>query len=386
MKHKIRIITAALLILTVFSFAVYAEAVSEKTSDFGSLDFETASFETVMSSYEDAVSLYKSQYESIYSKMEEAYSKNNADDYFDAKAMLRSLEYPVITAEQTETLVSRLLAEEEGEAKNAFSSWLYSNSRYYSPALTFSREVETNEDCYSYFSYRYSISTEPGKTVTLPAVGSSDLSDGVFAGWGTMPDRVEYEAGSEIAMPYTDQTLYAVYKKGVRFSDTVTSTEVFNDGDEVSAPELTAPDESYVFMGWYDAKGNKADGLAKMESGKSASYTAKWKSVKVSDIYVRYYKDMAVPAGTQVKLGFTVANQGNMNTGSISVELVPEDENSLKVLTGTLYSRNLGEELSKTGSFTVVANGDSGSAVNANIVVTDSDGNVWKTPVTLTIK
>ena len=109
-------------------------------------------------------------------------------------------------------------------------------------------------------------------------------------------------------------------------------------------------------------------------------------SLDVEGVYAKYYDDLTVPAETQIKLYFSVANKGNKNAGSFTVELVPENESALKVISGSISAYSLHEGMSKNGSFTVIAYGNSGDKLNATIVVTDADGNTWTEPVTLTIK
>ena len=77
---------------------------------------------------------------------------------------------------------------------------------------------------------------------------------------------------------------------------------------------------------------------------------------------------------------------GSANTGKLTVNLVSENGEALKNISGELSTKGVrvGEE--KSGSFRIVANGNSGDVINANIVVADEDGNSWSTPVSLTIK
>ncbi len=389
MKHTYKTIIVTILILTLASFAVFAEGMIENKSEevvpFSSLDLETASYKTIMEAFETEVSSFKTQCDSLYQRMDEARAKGDVNDYFDAKDFLRTLEAPVITEEQTETLISRILNESDEEAKAEFANWLFTYSAYYRPSIKLTKDSTEDEGFAKYFSYSYNISANPGSTVTLPQLSGLYTSEGVFAGWGVTPDEVTYQAGEEIEMPYSDLVLYAVFKSGVLFSDSVTGTEVFEDGSEVSAPELTAPDESYVFEGWYNVMGEKVDGSETLELGDSAIYYAKWKSLAVDSVSTQYYKDLTVPAEKQIKLNFYVRNQGNMNAGNFTVELVPEDENALKVLTGSLSCYSLRADQTKSGSFMVIAHGNSGDTIKANLVITDADGNTWTEPVTLTI-
>ena len=204
--------------------------VSDVPADFSSLDMNTASFTEIMNSYQAAVDNYTTKAESIMEKMVQSYNEGNVDDYFDAKGMLRNLEVPMITAEQTEILAQRLSDSKDQTAAAEFAAWLYENSMFYSPQITLTKDYPEDMGIAAMFGYKYVISTEPGSTVTLPSLDIGFTSEGVFAGWGVTEDKVTYQAGDEITMPYSDLTLYAIFKTGVLFSDSVTGTEVFEEG------------------------------------------------------------------------------------------------------------------------------------------------------------
>ena len=395
MKHFTKTVFVTLLLLSITSVGLFAAGVKEGTSetatvkqkvDFSTLDLETASVQTIIDSYQSELDTYDQKYESIYNKMVESYKEGNVDDYFDAKGMLRNLSRPEITAEQTEVLENRIINEKDQNAKDELASWLFANSRYYHPTLTFTTKNEASEDARSRFNYRFQVSSEPGSTVQLPTMRSNFTSDGIFAGWGTEDGEVLYEAGTEITMPYADQTLYAVYKSGVMFIDSVTGVQQFEDGASISAPKLTAPDDTYVFDGWYDSEGNKADGSATLDAGESKVYTAAWKSILIEEVATKHYRGLEIPSGKEVSLNFSLYNQGSVNPGKLTVTLVTENEDALKNKTGELQTSGIRAGAEKSGSFTIVAKGNSGDVINANIVVTDADGNSWSTPVTLKIK
>ncbi len=67
------------------------------------------------------------------------------------------------------------------------------------------------------------------------------------------------------------------------------------------------------------------------------------------------------------------------------MNLVCEND-ALKNLSGELSTRGISVGEEKSGSFTIVAKGNSGDVINASIVVTDEAGNTWNAPVTLTVK
>lgn len=384
-------IIVTLLLLTVALSGVFAQGSKEsaeaatvsKKVELSSVDLSTASLQTIKDAYQSELDSYKSKYESIYNKMVESYKEGNADDYFDAKGMLRNLTYPEITAEQTEVLVNRIKNEKDEAAKAELSSWLYENSRYYHPALHFTSSRGSEEEG-SFFSYHFDISSEPGSKVTVPHMRTHSTENGIFAGWGTEDGKVLYEAGEEITMPYEDQTLYAVYKTGALFIDHVAGTRTMQDGATVTVPASAAPDDSYVFLGWFDAEGNKAEGTVTLEDGQSKVFSAAYRSILIEDVRARHTRD-GVPADKKVELAFTLYNQGSSNTGRLTVNLICEND-ALKNLSGELHTRGIGVGEEKSGSFTIVAKGNSGDVINASIVVTDEAGNTWNAPVTLTVK
>ena len=382
MKHKL-FVTFLILVLAVSCLSAQSIKESkEETVKFSSLDLETTSFQKIIEVFQAETESYEAKREAIYNKMAEAYAEGNADDYFDAKGLLKNLEAPRITAEQTDILVTRILNEKDDTVKAGFAAWLYQNSAYYQPKLTFTKSSSSD---WSLFNYTYSISVEPGSTVTLPEMTNGMTRNGLFVGWGYSTDEAVYQPGDEIEMPYQSQTLYAVFKTGVLFTDPITGTEVFEDSAEVNAPELEAPDESYVFAGWYDMFGVKADGSQTLEEGESCAYTAKWKSLKIQDVYAKGFKGLEVPADVQFKLNFTLRNQGNASMGRMTITLVAENEESIRISNPELYTYNLTSGQEKSGSFSLRLSGNAGDVVKANIVVTDSDGNTWTEPVEIKI-
>ena len=385
MKHNCKALFVTFLILVLFCGCVFAQSVKEMQEEqvkFSSLDLESTSFQKIIETFESEVETYNAKRQAIYDKMAEAYSKGNADDYFDAKGLLKNLEVPRITAEQTDIFVTRILNEKDDTVKAGFANWLYQNSAYYNPKLTFTKSFSSE---WSLFNYTYSVSEAPGSTVVLPELYNGMTREGLFVGWGYSTDEAVFQPGDELEMPYESLTLYAVFKSGVLFTDPITGTEVFEDGSEINAPELEAPDDSYVFVGWYDMFGVKADGSQTLEEGESCAYTAKWKSVKVQDVYAKGFKDLEVPADFPFKLNFTIRNQGNANMGRLTITLVAENEGSIGISNSELYTYNLIAGQEKSGSFSLKVSGNPGDVVKISIIVTDSDGNTWTEPVEITI-
>lgn len=355
-----------------------AASLSAKAS-FSSLDLEKASLKDIQKAYEDDRNDYQASLASLRKKLDKAYAQNNARRYYDTMDQINDLTEPGITQEQDETLVSRMM-NADGEEKDAWGQWLFENDPYYRPTLTLEME---NSGKHSRYTFRQTVSVAPGSDVDLPKL-QADTDKGVFVGWGITPDAVTYKAGDKVVMPYADQTLYAIFQNGVKFTDSITGIDTFTSDADAAVPEVQAPDASYIFDGWYDQDGKKLEGTTVSAGDGSSSYTAYWKSIAFDDIKTRYYKDLTVPAGEQVSLSFTIKNQGNEALSDVKVSM--EDNDALTNLTGELSARYMREGASLKGTFVVVASGKSGDRIDTHLVVTDEDGDSWTIPVALQVK
>lgn len=152
----------------------------------------------VITSFEKKVEEYNEQHDRLYSKLELAYQKNDYDAYYEAKKDLKALEKPVLSKDEVENIIASM---EEDDYETA--NWLYTHTNYYRPSI---RLVSENEG----FSYKQSISMNPGSTVKLPTIKGPNAIL-VFDGWGTEDEEVLYEPGSEIIMPVSNLELYAVF-------------------------------------------------------------------------------------------------------------------------------------------------------------------------------
>lgn len=382
--HALYRMTAMALVAVLAVSGLFASATSEKQASFPTLNLESASVSQIEKAFESDSQNYQKEVEDLQKQLQKAYEKNDGEKFYALRDDLRSLTPPMVTSEQTETLVTRMLNASDDEKKQ-ISEWLFENSRYYHPTLTMQMEKSGKN---SRYSYHQGISVKPGDMVKLPDLSVAGGNDGVFMGWGITPDALSYKAGEEIAMPYVDQTLYAIFQSGIRFADTVTSFDQFTSGAEAPVPALTAPDSSYVFDGWVnDATGKKVEGekVTLSENATSASFHALWKSVLVSDTATRYYKDNTIPSGEQVSLDFSLKNQGNEMLPGVSVKLESGDP-SLKVLTENLSAYRLMDGETRSGTFVVLANAASGTTLNATLTVSDASGCSWKVPVSFTVK
>ena len=370
--------TLMVLALTVLvASPLFASGATEKGTNFKELDLNTASLKDMESAWTYSVESYNAQRTSLRTAMNEAMEKRDVEDYLELRSLYNSLEYPMITKEQTETLTERILNTENQEEKDEIASFLYENSAWYHPTLTFEYSV-TNGN-YSR-SYRKSFSAVPGTTVTAPEV----KGDGVFLGWSADGENVTYESGDEISMPYSDTVLYAIFSTGITFKDSISGNDSYTEGTEASVPVVTTEDSNLVFLGWYDEYGKKVDGdTVTVENGKSKEYIALYRGVEIGDASIRYYEDGKIPSSTQVVLSFPIKNTGNTALRNLKVSLGGEE---VKVLSSSLKATLIGDESSLNASFLVCVEGEKGEEKVFTATVEDASGNVWTKDFTLTVQ
>ena len=370
--------TLMVLALTVLvASPLFASGATEKGTNFKELDLNTASLKDMESAWTYSVESYNAQRTSLRTAMNEAMEKRDVEDYLELRSLYNSLEYPMITKEQTETLTERILNTENQEEKDEIASFLYENSAWYHPTLTFEYSV-TNGN-YSR-SYRKSFSAVPGTTVTAPEV----KGDGVFLGWSIDGENVIYESGDEISMPYSDTVLYAIFSTGITFKDSISGNDSYTEGTEASVPVVTTEDSNLVFLGWYDEYGKKVDGdTVTVENGKSKEYIALYRGVEIGDASIRYYEDGKIPSSTQVVLSFPIKNTGNTALRNLKVSLGGEE---VKVLSSSLKATLIGDESSLNASFLVCVEGEKGEEKVFTATVEDASGNVWTKDFTLTVQ
>ncbi len=374
---KIFVIT----VVSLLSLSLFASGASESNVDFSSLDFSTLSIEEIETSYEKAKSQYESQKAKVDNKLEEAYSSRNVDEYLTLLELRKSLAYPVITEEITETLTERILNTSNEDEKKEIASFLYENSAYYAPSLTLTLKYESNG---MVRTYTKTIVKEPGETVTLPS--DTSFYKSIIKGWGITEDEVLYAPGEEIEMPYVDTTLYGILTTGISFTDDVTSYSYVTEESSADVVVPSAPDSSYIFVGWFDAAtGKEIDGdTVSVEEGESKSYKAYWKSITLNEGAVKYYSDNAVPSGTQVTYNTTFTVGGNTSINGLTLTLESNDD--IAVLTKAQSYRTLRSGDTGSASFIIVLKGNSGESVTTTLKAVDSQGNEWTIPVTFRVK
>ena len=374
-------ITTTLMVLALSVFFVlplFASGATEKGTNFKDLDLNTAAVKDMENAWNYSVESYSSQRTSLRTAMNEAIEKRDVEDYLELRSLYNSLEYPMITKEQTETLTARMLNTESQKEKDAIASFLYENSVWYHPTITFQYSV-TNGNFSR--SYTRSYSSVPGTKVTVPEA----KGEGVFLGWSTDGESVAYKSGEEITMPYSDTVLYALFSTGITFKDSVSGNDTYVEGTEASVPDVVVTEDSgLVFLGWYDQYGKKIDGdTVTVENGRSKEYTALYKGVEIGEASIRYYEDGKIPSSTQVVLSFPIKNIGNTALRNLKVSLSGED---VKVLSSSFDATLIGDESSLNASFLVYADGEKGEEKVFKATVEDSSGNVWTEDFTFVIQ
>ncbi len=384
MKRLISILAA----LALSASLLFAASAQELYNDFSSA-VESGNLSGAVSTYEELDGRLKDELATAEKSMEKALKNNNRSLYLEARDEFKALSAYRITKEQTDALLS-LIVEEGPEKALEYALWLYDNSSYYRPKLTL--DYSEKGENFS-FSYRSSMSVRPGSEITLPdqsAVFANANMLGQLVGWGITSTESTYSAGEVITMPITDQTLYAIWKSAVTFTDDYTGlsnvTEDVSEGDEIEIPSVTAP-ENMVFIGWHDRTTGEFIGPEEeiyTVRGNGATFEALYASVEISNLRTRPYTTL--PQNTQVTLTFNVQNTGNEDLKKLEVNISSEDED-FHILGNTLYFRRLAAGSTGTVSTRVVYTGtQSSKEIPLSITITDSTGAVWESDFTLTSK
>ena len=370
--------TIVLSVLSVMLICpLFASGVTEKGTDFKALDLNTATLVEMESAWNYSNESYVNQRTSLRTAMDDAIEKRNIEDYLELRSLYNSLEYPVISKEQTETLTERILSTDNQEEKDALASFLYENSAWYHPTLTF--EYSLTSGNYTR-TYKKSVSALPGTVLTSPSVNG----DGVFLGWSLDGENVAYESGEEITMPYSNTVLYALFSTGITFKDSVTGIDSYTEGTEASVPVPVSDNENLVFLGWYGEDGKKIEGdSVTIDSGKSAEYSALWRGVQIGDGSIRYYEEGKIPSSTQVILSFPLTNIGNTALRNVKVSISGEET---KVLSSSLKATLIGNESSLNASFLIYTEGEKGEEKVITATVEDNLGNTWTKDFTFVIQ
>ena len=384
MKRKISGLVAILLVA---SMVLWAADVSELRTQFTDA-LASGDLSGAIQSYDDMVSQAQKDYSKAARSYEKALEAGNIAKARSAWYDMQSIGYDRMTADETDQMLSLIVAEDE-ENRAADAQWLMENSRYYNPSISY--EWNTSGDNYS-FSYSSSRSVTPGEEIVLPDkddIQVNNAAAGVLVGWGVTPDEVTYQPGETIVAPYTDQTLYAIWESQVVFTDPVTGTEnTVTDvasGDVVDVPALTEPDDSYVFAGWVDK--STGDYIAPDETtveleGNGAVYEALWKNAELSNLEAKHYDVAAIPVNTQAELSFDITNKGTEDLKNVDIETTSEDGLTVLRGNGTIRSVDAGDTVTVSGLKVV---GTEPGDYMLLITATDRDGDIWEADFTVTV-
>lgn len=373
-------ILSLLIVLSVSIAMVAAADASEMYQLFSDAvnDGDTAA---AMDLYGNLQNMISKDYKKAERSYEKALEAGNIRKAREAYSDMLNVSGYSITREQSDALLSAILkGDESSRAENA--AWLYENSPYYSPSVTY--DWSAKGDNFSY-SYKRSISVTPGSEITLPTaedIGADTSAAGVLVGWGITPDEVTYQPGEVIIAPYTSQTYYAVWKTAVSFKDDVTGIDSTVDGtatgESVDVPAVTAPDDSYIFTGWVDKTTGEyiaPDETSYELEGNGAAFTALWKKVDFQNLTSRHYDTEALPVGTQVDLSFEIANSGSEDIRNAVIEVESSDP-GLTVLNGEGNVRFIAAGCTLTMNGLRVAATEPGT-YTINVSLTDRDDDVW---------
>ncbi len=388
MKRTRILLMISLLVLVGMAFLAASPTAEKQYAALQTSDITATSLEDLRKSIDTLKRAVVREQDEAYKNLTQARAKGDRDAYREAWENLDRLASYQMTSAQTDALLQRILALDEPE-RSEYAAWLYQTSPHYKPSLTldFSAEDET----YSY-RYRQQIRREPGSEITLPDSSQIRLNSarlGVLVGWGLTPDEVTYQPGETITMSYTDQTLYAIYQSGVRFVDDMNKTDIFFEEGKVEVPTPTSGDASAIFAGWYDRTTGKliTDPSTYTVEGKGALFEALWKQLAIEDVTVLYYDRTKLPTNTQIGIGFSYTNTGNVNLTGLKATLSSESEN-VRMLKGELQLGRLSAGLSSTNNSRFATKSKQevrGEANTFRFIVSDSAPAGTVLPFTLTI-
>ena len=389
--HSRKILTTLLVLLLSASF-MFAASAQDLHQDFVAA-VQSGDVQGAIDSYENLQERVAKDEEDIQRDIQKAYEKNDRQLYYNAMADLRSLEGYAISQSETDSLL-RAIVNSDSDQAGEWAAWLYENSRYYHPRLSFSVDVSSAN--YSH-SYRRSISVAPGTEITLPTAEDLSVNSsaaGVLTGWGITPDEVTYAAGATITMPYTDQTLFAVFTSSVSFSDDEGGEDtVFTDvaeGDVIQIPS-SAQNDGAIFEGWYDRSSGQylsAEDTEYTVKGMGASFEALYIKLEADEISTGPYDVTRLPAGVQIPLTFSLTNSGSEDVRDVDIT-VSCDSSHARLINTEAWLRQMrsGHDYTLKNVILVISQDcPSGEEIPLTVTMEDSDGNTFSSTFTLNVK
>lgn len=339
---------------------------------FKELDLSICSAEEMVEALKNDESAYTEQVKALLEAQEEALFDRDVNEYLRLRTLIKSVERPVITKENFDTIKDRMLKSEDEEEKKALYEFL-STYTFYRPTVTF---VYENNSGSSTRKYSFTVSKNPGEKVSAPSQKGLETIEG----WGDEDGNVVLKYGEEMDMPYGDITLYAITETGIDFVDN------YGDGTrfvEETEAELVTPttEDDLVFSGWYNAKGEKIE-KAEGKKGQTVQYYAGWTGVEELSYYVENVGGI-VRTGEKTPVILTLKTKGNVTAEDVTLSLksqdnleVSEDVVLKSVKPGALYSKRV----------YITATGESGDKVETTLTYKDKDGNEKEEKVAFLIR
>ena len=403
-KSKVTILS---FILFVFVLATVVSApVAEQTyNKIQALDFSKTKIETIVEQYDKLYEQVNKVAEGALNEMSKARQNRDREAYQEAYNRYNSLTKYLMSEDETNQLLERILQEDE-QARLTWAQWLYDHSRYYRPTLSIDFSVK--DKSYSY-AYTQKIQQRPGKEINLPSASQLQVDRnrvGVLAGWGITDDKITFAGGEKITMPLTNQTLYAIWKSSVQFTDKATATNVvYEDVKEdeiVKVPQIESNNDQAYFIGWYDRFSRTLldrDTDEYTVVGKGASFEGLWKELSFEAISTLYWGFDRLPTNNQISVGFSIYKKGNVKLTNLKATLSSDSEHvsfirdsiNLRDLPSSMYitnnsrfaSRNQSPISQESNTFRFVIDDkiEAKTAIPFTLTVEDGEGYSWTTQV-----
>lgn len=388
---KTRRIISSLIILMLSAGLVFASSAQALQEEFEAAA-SSGEIEAAIDAHSELEDAIAKEYRSLEKDLEKAIEKNDRQLYYSTRAQMQDLSrLGKISQEDTASLLSAIVNSDSDEAQE-WALWLYENSSYYHPVLTLC--ADASGDSYSR-TYRKSVSYAPGTEVTLPSsAGENARYSGVLIGWGITPDEVTYEPGETILMPYTDQSLYAIFRSQVVFSDSESSDDtVFTDVKEGDVIQVPVPSDSQdaIFEGWYDRSSGQylsAEDTEYTVKGMGASFEALYIKLEADEISTGPYDVTRLPAGVQIPLTFSLTNSGSEDVRDVDIT-VSCDSSHARLINTEAWLRQMrsGHDYTLKNVILVISQDcPSGEEIPLTVTMEDSDGNTFSSTFTLNVK
>lgn len=374
-----------------------------------SMDLFSTSMETIITEYDNLYQQVSKIAGNAIEDMTKARETRDMSAYNEAYERYTSLAKYAMDQETSDRLLARILEEPE-DHRVSHAAWLYEHSDYYRPVLSI--DFSLSGEGYRY-SFSQRLQQKPGSPITLPDASQIlvDAHDtGILAGWGMTEESVDFEFGETITMPLINQTLYAIWSSAIKLVDNVNGTEELLEdilaGKAINLPVPTPPSPEYRFIGWLDRSTKTL--LKNPESytvtGKGAVLEALWKELTIEAVNTLYFGFDRLPRKTQIGVGFSISNQGNVPLKGLKASLSAEsphitfltDTITVKdLLAGTHRTNNSRYATRSQGTITGEANTfrfviseetPSGTNIPFTLTITDADGEKWETQVSFTVR